>query len=86
MNHSRSVKHIRGYALRAVLSTAILVSPVIAFLIVIAIEVLIDLSMAAGASAVSAVVIASIGLVLSRKFLPSAFRVLGSKNGSIAHV
>jgi predicted DNA repair protein MutK len=66
MNLSKPVNPIQNYAFGSVITTLILLSPVVAFLMVIAAEMLIDLLMVGGASAVCAV--AGIGLVLYRKF------------------
>jgi hypothetical protein len=68
MNLSKSVNPIRNYAFGSVIAALILLSPVIAFLMVIAAEMLIDLLMVGGTSAVCAVAAGGIGLVLSRKF------------------
>ena len=65
---SKPVRPIRNYAFRSVIMALILLSPVIGFLMVIAAEMLIDLLMVGGTSAVCAVAAGSIGLVLSRKF------------------
>ena len=64
---SKPVRPIRNYAFRSVIMALILLSPVIGFLMVIAAEMLIDLLMVGGTSAVCAVAAGSIGLVLSRK-------------------
>jgi len=68
MNLSKPVNPIRNYAVGSVITALILLSPVIAFLMVIAAEMLIDLLMVGGTSAVCVVAAGSIGLVLSRKF------------------
>ena len=68
MNLSKPVNPIRNYAFGSVIAALILLSPVIAFLMVIAAEMLIDLLMVGGTSAVCAVAAGGIGLVLSRKF------------------
>jgi hypothetical protein len=68
MNLAKPVNPIRNYGVRSVITAFILLSPVVALLMVIAVEMLIDLLMVAGASAVYAVAAAAIGLVLSRKF------------------
>ena len=65
---SKPVRPIRNYAFGSVIMALILLSPVIGFLMVIAAEMLIDLLMVGGTSAVCAVAAGSIGLVLSRKF------------------
>ena len=68
MNLSKPVNPIRNYAFGSVITALILLSPVIAFLMAIAAEMLIDLLLVGGLSAVCAVVAGGIGLVLSRKF------------------
>jgi hypothetical protein len=68
MNLSKPVNPIRNYAVGSVITAFILLSPVIAFLIAIAAEMLIDLLMVGGTSAVCAVAAGGIGFVLSRKF------------------
>jgi predicted DNA repair protein MutK len=68
MNLSKPVTPVRKYAVGSVITALILLSPVVAFLMVIAAEMLIDLLMVGGTSAVFAVAAGSIGLVLSRKF------------------
>src|SRR5262249_10264643 len=54
--------------LSSVITALILLSPIFAFLVVIAAEMLIDLLMVGGTSAVCVVAVGGIGLVLSRKF------------------
>ena len=68
MNLSKAVNPFRNYAFGSVITALILLSPVVAFLMAIAAEMLIDLLYVRGTSAVCAVVASSIGLVLSRKF------------------
>ena len=68
MNLSKPINPIRNYAFGSGITALILLSPVIGFLMVIAAEMLIDLLMVGGTSAVCAVAAGSIGLVLSRKF------------------
>jgi hypothetical protein len=68
MNLSKPVNPIRNYAFGPVITALILLSPVVAFLMVIAAEMLIDFLMVGGTSAVCAVAAAGIGLVLLRKF------------------
>src|SRR5215831_3570756 len=72
MNLSKPVNPIRNYAFGSVITALILLSPVFAFLMVIAAEMLTDLLMVGGTSAVCAVAAGSIGLVLSRKFLATS--------------
>jgi len=68
MNLAKPVNPIRNYGVRSVITALILLSPVVAFLMVIAAEMLIDLLMVGGTSAVCAAAAAGIGLVLYRKF------------------
>ena len=68
MNLSKPVNPIRNYAVGSAITALILLGPVLTFLIVIAAEMLTDLLMVGGTSAVCAVAAGSIGLVLSRKF------------------
>jgi hypothetical protein len=68
MNLSKPVNPIRYYAFGSVITALLLLSPVIAFLMVIAAEMLIDSLIVGGTSAVCAVAAGGIGLVLSRKF------------------
>jgi hypothetical protein len=68
MNFSKPINPIRNYAFGSVITALILLSPVLALLVVIAAEMLIDLLMVGGMSAVCAVAAGGIGLVLSRKF------------------
>jgi len=64
---SKPVSPIRNYAFGSVITALILLSPVFAFLVVIAAEMLIDLLIVGGTSAVCTVAAGGIGLVLSRK-------------------
>ena len=68
MNLSKPANPIRNYAVGSAITTLILLGPVVAFLIVIAAEMLTDLLMVAGTSAVCAIAAGSIGLALFRKF------------------
>ena len=68
MNLSKPVNPIRNYAVGSVITALILLGPVVTFLMVIAAEILIDLLMVGGISAVCVVAAGSIGLVLSRKY------------------
>ena len=68
MNLSKPVNPIRNYAFGSVITALILLGPVIAFLMAIAAEMLIDSLMVGGTSAVCAVAAGGIGLVLCRKF------------------
>ena len=67
MNLSKPANPIRNYAFGSVIATLILLSPVFAFLVIIAAEMLIDLLIVGGTSAVCAVAAGGIGLVLSRR-------------------
>ena len=68
MNLSEPINPIRNYALGSTITALILLSPVLAFLMVIATEMLIDLLMVGGTSVICAVAAGGIGLVLYRKF------------------
>jgi hypothetical protein len=68
MNLGKPVNPIRNYAFGSVITALILLSPVLAFLVIMTAEMLIDLLMVGGTSAVCAVGAGGIGLVLSRKF------------------
>jgi hypothetical protein len=68
MNLDKPLNRVRYYAFGSVIAALILLSPVLAFLMVIAAEILIDLLMVGGTSAVCAVAAGGIGLVLCRKF------------------
>jgi len=68
MNLSKPANPIRNYAVGSAITALILLGPVVTFLIVIAAEMLTDLLMVGGTSAVCAIAAGSIGLVLSRKF------------------
>jgi hypothetical protein len=68
MSLSKPANPIRNYAVGSAITALILLGPVVTFLIVIAAEMLTDLMMVGGTSAVCAIVAGSIGLVLSRKF------------------
>ena len=68
MNLSKPVNPIRNYAFGSVIAALVLLSPVVAFLMAISAEMLIDLLMVGGTSAVCAVAAGGIGLVLCRKF------------------
>ena len=67
MNLSKPVNPIRNYAFGSAITALILLGLLVAFLMVIAAEMLIDLLMVGGTSAACAVAAGSIGLVLSRK-------------------
>ena len=68
MNLSKPINPIRNYALGSTITALILLSPVLAFLMVIATEMLIDLLMVGGTSVICAVAAGGIGLVLYREF------------------
>ena len=63
---SKPVSPIRNYAFGSGITALILLSPVFAFLVVIAAEMLIDFLIVGGTNAICAVA-TGIGLVLSRK-------------------
>jgi len=67
MNPRKPANAIRNYAIGSVILTLVLLSPAIALLMFIATEMLTDLSIAAGASTVSAIAAGAIGMVLLRK-------------------
>jgi hypothetical protein len=87
MNVSKRVNPIRGYAVGAVLSALILLSPAIGFLSLIAAEALVDLLLVGGTAAAFSATVA-IGLVLSRNCWRRAldFRAVKGDFGSMAHV
>ena len=62
---------VRNWVAGSAIATLILLSPVGAFLAVIAAEVLIDMLMEAGVTGVSAVTIGVVGCVLFRRILRS---------------
>ena len=64
---SKPVSPIRNYAFGSGITALILLSPVFAFLVVIAAEMLIDFLIVGGTNAICAVAAGGIGLVLSRK-------------------
>jgi hypothetical protein len=68
MNLSKQVNPVRRYAVGSVITALALLSPVVALLMLIATEVLIDFLLGAGASAVWAAAAGALGLVLFRKF------------------
>lgn len=68
MNLSKPINPIRNYALGSTITALILLTPALAFLMVIATEMLIDLLMVGGTSVICAVAAGGIGLVLYRKF------------------
>ena len=68
MSLSKPVNPMRNYAVGSAITALILFGPVLAFLVVIAAEMLTDLLMVGGTSAVFAVAAGSIGLILSRRF------------------
>jgi hypothetical protein len=59
---------VRDWAAGSVIVALILLSPIVAFLVVIAAEMLIDLVIEVGAAAVCVVAAGAIGLVLLRKY------------------
>ena len=68
MSPSKPANRVRNYAVGSAIAALILLGPVAALLMVAAAEMLIDLLIVGGTSAVCAVVAGGIGLVLSRKF------------------
>jgi hypothetical protein len=68
MSPSKPANPVRNYAVGSAIAALILLGPVAALLMVAAAEMLIDLLIVEGTSAVCAVAAGSIGLVLSRKF------------------
>jgi hypothetical protein len=68
MSPSKLANPIQNYAFGSVITALAVLSPVVAFLMVIAAEMLIDILMVGGTSAACAVAAGGIGLVLSRKF------------------
>jgi hypothetical protein len=61
MNLGKPVNRIRNYAFGSVITALILLSPVVAFVMVIAAEMLIDFLMVGGTSAVCAVAAGGVG-------------------------
>jgi hypothetical protein len=68
MSPSKPANPVRNYAVGSAIAALILLGPVAALLVVSAAEILIDLLIVGGTSAVCAVAAGSIGLVLFRKF------------------
>jgi hypothetical protein len=68
MNLSKPSSPVRGYVIGAVISALILCSPVIALLMLIAAEALVDLLLAAGTGAVYGLAAGVIVLILFRNF------------------
>ena len=68
MNLSRQPNPIRDYVIRAGISVLVLCSPIIALLMLIAAEALVDLLLVAGTGAVYGLVAGVIGLFLVRNF------------------
>ena len=68
MSPSKPANPVRNCAVGSAIAALILLGPVAALLMVAAAEMLIDLLIVGGTSAVCAVAAGSIGLVLSRKF------------------
>jgi hypothetical protein len=67
MKPRKTVNPVRKYAVGSVITALLLLSPVVALLMVSAAEMLIDVLIAGGASAVCAVAASGFGLVLVRK-------------------
>jgi hypothetical protein len=68
MSPSKPANAVRNYAVGSAIAGLVLLGPVAALLMVAAAEMLIDLLIVGGTSAVCAVAAGGIGLVLSRKF------------------
>jgi hypothetical protein len=66
MNISKQVSPIQSYAAGSLITALALLGPVVALLMFIATEVLIDLLLEAGVSGVCMIAAGAIGLVLSR--------------------
>jgi hypothetical protein len=75
------MRSVRNWAVVASIAALILLSPVVAFLMEIAIEVLIDGLMEAGVTGVRAVAVVPIGWTLFRRLLrrPAIVRQSGTK-------
>ena len=82
MNLSKPVNPIRDYAFGSVIAALILLSPVFAFLVVIAAEMLIDSLMAGGTSAVCAIAAGGIGLDKSGQIVDNSARGFGHEERS----
>lgn len=75
-----AMRCVRNWAVGSAIAALILLSPILAFLMIMATEVLIDGVMAAGMTAVSAVAIGAVGWVLFRRTCRSEIaRQSGSK-------
>jgi hypothetical protein len=86
MNPSKPVNPIRSYAVRSAITVLVLLSPVIAYLMSITTEALIDLLIAAGPTTVCAVSTGAVGLVLFRKFWRRAYAAVEGSDTSTASV
>jgi len=88
MNLGKQVNSIRRYAGGVIVSVLILFSPVVAFFVLIAAEVLVDVVLVAGNDALCAVAAGLTGLVLSRKLRGRAPGTQATEDnfGRIAHV
>ena len=88
MNLGKQVNSIRRYAGRAIACVLVLFSPVVAFFVLIAAEVLVDVVLVAGNDALCAVAAGLTGLVLSRKLRGRAPGTQATEDnfGRIAHV
>ena len=62
------MRRLRSWVVWLVVAAVLLVSPVLAFLMIISAEMLIDLLMEAGTTAVSAIAVGAVGWVLFRRF------------------
>jgi len=68
MTPKKTVNPVRKYAVGSVITALLLLSPVVALLLVSAVEMLVDVLIVGGASAVCVVAAGGFGLVLVRKF------------------
>ena len=67
LTRGRSMSSVRNWAAGSAIVALMLLSPIVAFLVVIAAEILIDLVMEAGVPVICAVTAGAIGWVLFRK-------------------
>jgi len=88
MNLGKQVNSIRRYAGGGIVSVLILFSPIGAFFVLIAAEVLVDVLLVAGNDALCAVAAGLTGLVLSRKLRGRAPGTQATEGnlGRMAHV
>lgn len=74
----RSVSNVRNWAAASAIAALILLSPIVAFLVVITAELLIDVAIEARATAICATAAAAIGWALLRKNRPRLKEALQS--------